>query len=228
MKCPLNGGGRQEIEGDEEKLVIRRILRNGRRRYEAASKARLVAASLEPGVSVSGLALNNGVNANLLRKWIKQAKEAGREHRPSASAFVPVVAAECSLSTALTAQHGAKRLAKPERTVPLSSHQMHRMGEAVTEQLHMEVKAKRRPTAFAAFASFIAFPSSTPLRNGSSIKAVRQRDASRPPMCDRDGVAMSGEVIVFPSLSCRIRAKLLRRRCDRIKPSSWSSTFSRC
>jgi len=121
MKCPLNGGGRQVIEGDEEKLVMRRILRNGRRRYEAASKARLVAASLEPGVSVSRLALDNGVNANLLRKWIKQAKEAGREHRPSASAFVPVVAAECSLSTALTAQHGEERLAKPERTVPLSS-----------------------------------------------------------------------------------------------------------
>lgn len=109
------------IESDEEKLVIRRILRNGRRRYDAASKARLVAASLEPGVSVARLALDNGVNANLLRKWIKQAKEAGLKHQPWASAFVPVVAAECSLSTALTGRNGEERLAKPERTGPLSS-----------------------------------------------------------------------------------------------------------
>lgn len=109
------------IESDEGRLVIRRILRNGRRRYDAASKARLVAASLKPGESVSRLALDNGINANLLRKWIKQAKETGREHQLSASAFVPVAAAECSLSTALTGRNGEERLAKPERTGPLSS-----------------------------------------------------------------------------------------------------------
>ena len=109
------------IESDEGKLVIRRILRNGRRRYDAVSKARLVAASLEPGVSVSRLALDNGINANLLRKWIKQAQETGREHQPPASAFVPVVSAECSLSTVLTDRNGEELSAKPERTDPLSS-----------------------------------------------------------------------------------------------------------
>lgn len=109
------------IESDEGKLVIRRILRNGRRRYDTASKARLVAASLEPGVSVSRLALDNGINANLLRKWIKQATEAGGEHQPSVSAFVPVVAAGCSLSTALVDRNGGELSAKPERTGPLSS-----------------------------------------------------------------------------------------------------------
>ena len=76
------------IESDEQMLVVRRVLRNGRRRYDPASKARLVAACLEPGVSVSRLALDNGINANLLRKWIKEAKEAGPERRPSPSAFV--------------------------------------------------------------------------------------------------------------------------------------------
>lgn len=121
MKCPPNGGGHQVIESDEGKLVIRRILRNGRRRYDAVSKARLVAASLEPGVSVSRLALDNGINANLLRKWIKQAQETGREHQPPASAFVPVVSAECSLSTVLTDRNGEELSAKPERTGPLSS-----------------------------------------------------------------------------------------------------------
>lgn len=121
MRCPPNGGGHQVIESDEEKLVIRRILRNGRRRYDAASKARLVAASLEPGVSVARLALDNGVNANLLRKWIKQAKEAGFKHPSSASVFVPVVAAERSLSTALTDRNDEELLTKSKRTGPLSS-----------------------------------------------------------------------------------------------------------
>lgn len=121
MRCPPNGGGHQVIESDEGKLVIRRILRNGRRRYDAASKARLVAASLEPAVSVSRLALDNGINANLLRKWIKQATEADREHQPPASAFVPVLAAGCSLSTALVDRNGGELSAKPERTGPLSA-----------------------------------------------------------------------------------------------------------
>ncbi|WP_395832423.1 transposase, partial [Elstera sp.] len=50
-----------------------------------ASKARLVAACLEAGVSVSRLALEHGVNANLLRKWIKTAKEAGTLRAPARS-----------------------------------------------------------------------------------------------------------------------------------------------
>jgi hypothetical protein len=45
------------IEDDEQQLMVRRILRNGGRRYDQMSKERLVAACLERGVSVSRLAL---------------------------------------------------------------------------------------------------------------------------------------------------------------------------
>jgi transposase len=108
------------IEDDEQKLVVRRILRNGRRRYDAASKERLVAACLEPSVSVSRLALEHGINANLLRKWIKNAKEAGTLPPSSTSAFIPVVAADRSLpmqsrSLDMPATRGEERLAKSER-----------------------------------------------------------------------------------------------------------------
>ncbi|MFY7930363.1 MAG: IS66 family insertion sequence element accessory protein TnpB, partial [Oligoflexus sp.] len=41
------------MEDDERKLLVRRIFSNGRRRYDPASKERLVAACLEAGVSVS-------------------------------------------------------------------------------------------------------------------------------------------------------------------------------
>jgi len=47
-----------------------RIMRDGRRRYDPAGVERLVAASRDPGASVAKLALQHGINANLLRKWI--------------------------------------------------------------------------------------------------------------------------------------------------------------
>lgn len=58
-----------------------------RRRYDPAWKQRLVEACSEPGVSVSRLALQHGVNANLVRKWIKNARHVSVSSR---SAFVPV------------------------------------------------------------------------------------------------------------------------------------------
>ncbi|MGK9287021.1 transposase, partial [Sinorhizobium meliloti] len=44
-----------------QKLVVRLVGRNGRRRFDPASKDRLIAACLEPGASVSKLALEHGV-----------------------------------------------------------------------------------------------------------------------------------------------------------------------
>ena len=50
---------------------VERTLRNGKHIYVSAFKAWLVDQASRPGASVSGLALRNGVNANLLRHWIK-------------------------------------------------------------------------------------------------------------------------------------------------------------
>lgn len=47
-------------------------------------------ACLEPGVSVSRLALEHGVNANLLRKWIKKRTETRSFPPCSSPAFIPV------------------------------------------------------------------------------------------------------------------------------------------
>jgi transposase len=103
--------------------------RDGRRRYDPASRELLVAACFEPGVSVSRLALEHGVNANLLRKWIKRAKEALPLPPSSTSAFIPVqVATDRSLSMQssafaldLPATRGEVRRSKPEGIGRLSS-----------------------------------------------------------------------------------------------------------
>ncbi|XKM37783.1 IS66-like element accessory protein TnpA (plasmid) [Rhizobium ruizarguesonis] len=76
------------MDEDAQKLQVRHVGRDGRRRYDPASIDRLVAACLEPGVSVSRLALEHGVNANLVRKWIKKAQQV--RSGPVASAFIPV------------------------------------------------------------------------------------------------------------------------------------------
>lgn len=75
------------IEFEDCGLLVTRVLRNGHRRFDAASKDRLVSACLRPGSSISGLALAHGVNANLLRKWVGKRLAEGSA---SAGAFVPV------------------------------------------------------------------------------------------------------------------------------------------
>jgi transposase len=73
------------------------VLRNSRRRYDPASKRRLVEACLQPGVSLAGVALRHGVNANLLRKWVAGQQRQQRNGvavggiERVTEAFVPVV-----------------------------------------------------------------------------------------------------------------------------------------
>lgn len=70
------------------------IYTDGRRRYDPAWQASVVSACLEPGASVARLALEHGVNANLVWKWIQKHKEAQKEvlTRPvsCSPAFIPV------------------------------------------------------------------------------------------------------------------------------------------
>lgn len=46
-----------------------------RRTYSEDFKAQVVAASLQPGISMAAVALANGLNANLLRRWVKEHRE---------------------------------------------------------------------------------------------------------------------------------------------------------
>ena len=50
--------------------LVRGHRSNGRCKYDAAAKQELVLRCLQPGVSLAGMALAHGLNANLLRKWV--------------------------------------------------------------------------------------------------------------------------------------------------------------
>ena len=48
-----------------------RVTRNGRRYFSKAHRAAVVAKCLAPGASLAAVALANGLNANLVRKWVR-------------------------------------------------------------------------------------------------------------------------------------------------------------
>ena len=99
--------------------AVERVLRNGKRMYVREFKLGLVRRCLGPGVSVSAVAIEHGINTNLLRKWIdKHAGEVGA--RP---ALLPVTIA--TNAATLPADHagGAARVrVDPDRSLRRAPH----------------------------------------------------------------------------------------------------------
>ena len=81
------------IENDSIPLSARakKVAINGRKRYDRHAKRELVQACLQPGVSVAAMALRNGINANLLRKWIRLHKQSAAPSVATNLDFVPVM-----------------------------------------------------------------------------------------------------------------------------------------
>jgi transposase len=75
-----------------DKPVVRAPRR--RREHSAEFKKELVARSLEPGVSVAAIAMEGGINANLLfgwrRKHLTSMAQADRASRQSSAVLLPV------------------------------------------------------------------------------------------------------------------------------------------
>lgn len=65
--------------------------RRRRRKHSAEFKAHIVAACCKPGVSSASVAMANGINANLVRRWVKEA-ESGPESEPKGSTAKAVAA----------------------------------------------------------------------------------------------------------------------------------------
>lgn len=71
---------------------------DGKRTFDRHDKQRLIEACRKPGVSVAGMALKAGVNANQLRRWIKKFEArlkggaAPGDSVAAPTAFVPVLA----------------------------------------------------------------------------------------------------------------------------------------
>ena len=66
-----------------------RVTGNGRRYFSKAHREAVVAKCLAPGTSLSAVALANGFNANLVRKWVRE-RRAGATLPKSSSKLLPV------------------------------------------------------------------------------------------------------------------------------------------
>ena len=87
-----------EHSNDLKSRLVTGFERDGRRRrFDPQAKLELVRACMQPGVSVARMALDHAVNANLLRKWIRDYERerngaaASKAIEGQAPAFVPVV-----------------------------------------------------------------------------------------------------------------------------------------
>jgi transposase len=76
-----------------------RVNRTGRRTYTAEYKQAVVRECRQPGVSVSAIALAHGINANLLRKWLRR--------QPSTLPKVPTQSAPVLLPVTIDATTAA-------------------------------------------------------------------------------------------------------------------------
>ncbi len=81
--------------------LIQPPARRSRRRHTPEFRASVIQACQQPGVSMAAVALANGLNANMLRKWVAEADadlqvSAPRDYRPTVNAspaFVPLALA---------------------------------------------------------------------------------------------------------------------------------------
>ena len=80
-------------------LQVLRVGAGGKRTFEPEGKRRLIEACRQPDVSLSGMALKAGINANQLRKWIRRSERREKEQR-SLPAFMPVIAVDSASPSA--------------------------------------------------------------------------------------------------------------------------------
>ena len=78
---------------DKRSMVVTgepvRVTSNGRRYYSKAHQEAVVAKCLVPGASLAAVALANGFNANLVRRWVRE-RQAGNIPARAAPRLLPV------------------------------------------------------------------------------------------------------------------------------------------
>jgi transposase len=111
----------EDVSGSlKERLVVGFGRSGKRRRFDRQARRELVLACLQPGVSVAQMALEHGLNANLLRKWIRQHQQEQGDGVATAvagsamPAFVPVVAVNHVDSVDMKPGHSARLPARAE------------------------------------------------------------------------------------------------------------------
>jgi len=104
--------------GQREAGLVLKRKRDGRRVYSPSHKRAIVEQCLQPGVSVAGIALAHGINANLVRKWIVKYQRAA----PAAKRSSVVPAALLPVAVQAEQPRSAVRTPAPRGLIVLELH----------------------------------------------------------------------------------------------------------
>lgn len=106
----------------------RYVTRRTHRTYPPQFKAELVAACQQPGASIAALAMQHGMNANVLHRWLKEHRQgmhtlggAPSLVQPPTPAFIPV---DLGVSQSLVSSIREPSPAPPEIRIELQHHAM--------------------------------------------------------------------------------------------------------
>lgn len=128
-------------------LRVTRVGVGGKRSFDPVDKQRLVDACLQPGASLSGLALRAGVNANQLRKWVCLREQSNSTARDDMAAFVPVVAiGEPAPTMALPVASRTTPEPEPSRLSPRTAR-VARLSAQLPNGVKLELECSERDAA---------------------------------------------------------------------------------
>lgn len=123
-------------------LIKKAGKRGTRRRFSAQFKQQIVMQSMEPGASLSALALANGLNSNQVFKWRRDyLKQQG--NGSAAAGLLPVVVMACDGTTARAPQSPTASSHAGRIDVTLEHGRIRVEGMVDTNALHMLVQCLR-------------------------------------------------------------------------------------
>ena len=114
------------------------------RRHSPEFKARVIELARQPGASVAAVALANGLNANMLRRWVHEAAAGGGASKVAATGVAPALAGFVQLPMREPEHHAVLDAQPAPPAVPRPSDitvEIHRGGTTVNARLPMDERS---------------------------------------------------------------------------------------
>jgi len=111
------------------------------RRHSAEFKSRVIELARQPGISVAAVALANGLNANMLRRWVHEAAAGTGVSRTAASSAAQALASFVQLPMCEPEHHAALDVQPAPPLAPTPTDitvEIHRSGTTVHAKLPMD------------------------------------------------------------------------------------------
>lgn len=111
------------------------------RRHSAEFKARVIELARQPGTSVAAVALANGLNANMLRRWVHEAAAGGGASKVAATCVAPALTSFVQLPMCASEPHAVLESKPAPASAPPPADitvEIHRSGTTVHAKLPMD------------------------------------------------------------------------------------------